>query len=99
MDEQKVEAEAKPKEYSLSEEERALLESIFNLRDQHQYTASLMDRDASFFVQTKVKTRLGISNEYYLNLDMANNKVYALQKPKQTTDETIEAPLPHENKQ
>jgi len=78
--------EIKPKEYSLSTEEKELLQNQANLKSQQEYLATLIERDMYIFVNGTVKRRLAIGPDMQISYDIAAGKVYAVPKLQPETD-------------
>ena len=74
-------AQPKPKEFSLSKEERELLQNQANLKSQHNYISSLIERDMFIYVNTTVRKRLGISNDMQMTPSIDQGKVFVMPKP------------------
>ncbi len=77
----------KPKEYSLSQQERDLLQNQNNLKSQQEYLASLIERDMFIFVNTVVRKRIGVSNDMQITYNVDQGKVFVFPKPEPKKEE------------
>lgn len=77
----KKQEQPKEKLFSLTQEEKALLESQANLRSQYLYLASLIERDTFIYVNTEVRRRNAIGQDMMIDLLLAEGKIVASPKP------------------
>jgi len=74
-------APPKPKEFSMTTEEHDLVRNQANLRSQHEYIATLIERDTFIFLNTNIRKRLGIDREQQMTYDADAGKVFVFLKP------------------
>ena len=82
-----AEKKVKSKQYSLTTEERDLLQSQANLKSQHAYIATLIERDMFIYVNTQVRKRLSIAKDMELSHDVQKGIVTAT--PIQKSDQEL----------
>jgi hypothetical protein len=89
MSETKKNVKPEYKEFSVSKEDRELLESQRSVRTHYLYLAELIERDMRLFVEIQLRKKLNISEDMNIAYDSKTGKVYA--RPKQKTQETSKA--------